>query len=52
MTQDQYDRWKVKGEFAQNVFPHIDMDVREWMISGTHPDCWKDLFGDEDDYSL
>ena len=45
MTQDQYDRWKVKRDFVQHVFPHLDLEIREWMISGTHPECWQQLFG-------
>jgi hypothetical protein len=47
MTQDQYERWQIKGQFIQNVFPHIDTDVREWMVSGTHPECWEELFGND-----
>jgi hypothetical protein len=49
MTQQQYDRWQVNGEYIQNVFPHVDIEIREWMISGTHPECWKQVFGDEFD---
>jgi len=47
MTQDQYDRWVTNREYCQDVFPHLDKDIREWMISGTHPECWESLFEDE-----
>ena len=49
MTQDQYDRWVTQREYCQTVFPDLDKEIREWMISGTHPDCWNSLFGDEDE---
>lgn len=52
MTQDQYDRWIVQRQYAQNVFPHIDKDIREWMVSGTHPECWDSLFQDEDESDI
>ena len=48
MTKNQYDRWKINGEYIQSVFPHLDVHIREWMISGTHPACWEDLFGPSD----
>ena len=49
MTKQQYDRWQINGEYIQIVFPHLDANVREWMISGTHPACWEDIFGLPDD---
>lgn len=49
MTQDQYDRWIVQRQYAQNVFSHLDKEIREWMVSGTHPECWNSLFQDENE---
>jgi hypothetical protein len=49
MTKEQYDKWQVRRLYIQDVFPQLDKDVREWMISGTHPACWKEVFGEEDD---
>ena len=49
MTKQQYDRWQTNGEYIQIVFPHLDANVREWMISGTHPACWEDIFELPDD---
>ena len=48
MTQDQYDRWAKNLEYAQDVFPDTAPDIREWMISGTHPKCWDEMFPEED----
>ena len=50
ITQDDYNRWKINGEYIQDVFPEEPKDVREWMISGTHPACWKQVFGEEENY--
>lgn len=38
------------GVPVHEVFPAMPADVREMLISGTHPECWEALFGpDEDD---
>jgi hypothetical protein len=50
MSTEEYNKWQVRNLYVQNVFPHLDKDVREWMISGTHPECWNQVFGDEEDY--
>ena len=49
MSTEEYNKWKIRNLFVQEVFPHLDKEVREWMISGTHPECWKQVFGDEED---
>lgn len=49
MSTEEYNKWQVRSLFVQDVFPHLDTDMREWMISGTHPHCWKEVFGEEDD---
>lgn len=38
-----------KGAYVQDAFPELDADMREMLISGTCPDCWEKMFGDEDD---
>ncbi len=42
------------GEHVQVAFPDLSKDLREQIISGTHPRCWVGMFGapedeDEDD---
>lgn len=27
----------------QHIFPELSVDIREQMISGTHPECWDKL---------
>jgi hypothetical protein len=41
-------RWRLqKHKHIQDILPEISADHREMLISGTHPECWKELFGDE-----
>jgi hypothetical protein len=44
-----YFRWKEQGWHIQTAFPDMPAEQRELLISGTHPACWLELFGDEDD---
>ena len=38
-----------EGELIQNCFPDMSEGDREILISGTHPDCWNQLFPKEED---
>lgn len=42
-----YMRW-VGGELIQIAFPSMSIDDRELMITGTHPECWKKIFPEEE----
>jgi hypothetical protein len=35
--------WKI-----QDAVKSLDKDLREQMITGTHPDCWLEMFGEEE----
>jgi hypothetical protein len=37
------------GELIQDAFHFLDKSIREQLMSGTHPDCWNDMFGNMDD---
>lgn len=39
-------RWH-EGALIQQAFPASSAEVRELMVSGTHADCWQQLYGDE-----
>lgn len=44
----EVNRWRVRRHvFIQDLLPELDADQREMLISGTHPECWKELFGEE-----
>lgn len=41
-----YFRYFVKGEgYVQTVFPYLNEDQREILVSGIHPKCWNEMFG-------
>ena len=43
---DELRRWHA-GAYVQDVWPDFTPEAREWLISGTHPKCWDELFGEE-----
>lgn len=47
MLRDHYQRWQA-GELLQVVVPEMPAEQREFLISGTHPECWDRLFGGEE----
>lgn len=42
-------RWLQGEGFAQDMFPQLSADEREFLISGYTPENWATLFDDEDD---
>tara|TARA_R100000773_G_scaffold26228_1_gene22837 strand:+ start:3437 stop:3646 length:210 start_codon:yes stop_codon:yes gene_type:complete len=45
VTQDQLNRWQG-GELIQDVFPHLNVDEREFIKTGITPQEWSDTFGE------
>ena len=49
ITPEQlFDFLNDKSGLAQDAFPHLSIDEREFIISGIHPIEWMELFGNED----
>jgi hypothetical protein len=48
VDEEKLRRWQA-GAYIQDVFPELGAEVREQMISGTHPDCWDELIDGEED---
>lgn len=44
---DGYAAWK-RGALIQRALPSMSADQREMLLTGTHPECWDDLFDDGD----
>lgn len=40
-TLEQLERWKMSGELIQNAFPELDVDSREFLLSGITPSQWE-----------
>lgn len=38
-------RLRQNGAAVQVAFPEMPMEIREIVISGTHPECWEAEFG-------
>lgn len=48
----QYDLHRKRERLVQDIFPNVPKDIREVLISGTHPECWDEMMAgldDEDD---
>ena len=43
-----YDRLLNRTECIQEIFPYLAPPMRELLISGTCPKCWKRMFGAEE----
>ena len=49
ITPEQlFDFLNGKSGLAQETFPELSADEREFIISGIHPTEWHELFGNED----
>ena len=44
LSQDEYERLILNNEHVQDVFPLLEKEERELMISGIHPECWNEMF--------
>ena len=47
-VQQLFDFMNGRSGLAQDAFPHLSADEREFIISGIHPTEWHELFGNED----
>jgi hypothetical protein len=44
-------KWSA-GALIQDAFPHFSPEERELLKSGTHPECWDALFGDDEEVEV
>ena len=47
--EDWREYQKPNRGYIQDIFPYLTSEERELLLSHTCPDCWKRLFGGEDD---
>ena len=47
IRQGQIEYWQFSGELVQNVFPHLNADEREFLMTGITPEEWSTAFGKE-----
>jgi len=50
ITSQQYDeyRFNPNRSHIQNMFPHLNPDEREFLMTGTTPKEWDNMFKEED----
>lgn len=51
VTAEQWARWK-EGELIQDAMPHLSVEDREFLLSGSTPDEWGAVFHDACAYDL
>lgn len=39
----------LRGNYVQEAFKSLSTPLREQIISGVHPKCWEEMFGQERD---
>ena len=40
----------LRGDLAQDAFKSLTTELREQIISGTHPECWNRYMDSDSDY--
>lgn len=48
VKREDWEQWKL-GKNVQIVFPYLSPAEREMLITGICDDCWKEIFGEEDE---
>lgn len=48
MPLGKYRQW-MDGESLQDVMPEWSAERQELLLSGTHADCWKEIFAGMDE---
>lgn len=43
VEDDDYKDWRA-GVFIQDAFPYLNINSRELLMTGTHPECWDRMF--------
>lgn len=44
VPEDEHKEWE-NGAHVQDAFPNLSAGDREQIITGTHSECWNQLFG-------
>lgn len=42
---EAWDRFS-NGESIQSAWPYSTPQEREYLLTGTHPECWEEIFSD------
>lgn len=47
VNKEKYIYWKTGNSYIQEIFPELNADQREFLISGTTPQEWSKMFREE-----
>ena len=48
ISKEQWERYLEGKEHVQNIFPNLNVDEREFLISGITPEEWSKSIGNYD----
>jgi len=48
VEQDRYVKWR-NGGLVQDVWPELSPQGREMLVTGTHAECWNEMFPEEEE---
>lgn len=51
VNEIQYNDW-LAGKNIQRAFPDLSADQREILMSGICPECWEEIFGEDDEEDI
>lgn len=46
VDREEFFQWRG-GALIQEAMPTTPQEIREQMISGTHPECWTQIFSEK-----
>ena len=47
VTMAQLERFERREDLVQNIFPHLNADEREFLMTGCTPEEWDAMFPEE-----
>lgn len=49
VPEDGLNEWIHKGVHIQDALPGVDRSIREQLLTGTHPECWQEMFSPDEE---
>ena len=49
LNEQDFDDWQDNKGYIQNLLSYLSASERELLISGTCDNCWKKLYGEDND---
>ena len=49
ITEEQLQKWQNREGLIQDIMPNVSAEDREFLISGSTPEDWEEMFGGDDE---